>query len=112
MRITTTLALGSIALLLAGALVIAAGPTMDQISSAKTAADHEAIAAEYSKQAAEAKAKATEHDEMGKMYSGYLKEKVHFEEHCRALAASYRNMAKELEAMASMHRDLAKQAAK
>ena len=112
MQIKTTLALGSLALLLAGALAIAAGPTMDQISAAKTAADHEAIAAEYSKQAAEAKAKAAEHDEMGKMYSGYLKEKVHFEEHCRALAADYRNTAKELEALVGMHRELAKEARK
>ena len=101
------------ALLVVAPLARAAEPTMtDMIGSAKTAADHEALAAAYTKQAEEAKAHAAEHDAMGKTYSGALREKLHFEEHCRAIAADFRSMAKDFEAMAAAHRTLAKQAAK
>jgi len=83
------------------------------IASAKTPADHEAIAAYYDKQAAEARAKAEEHRRMGEDYKrggGALAEKTHFHEHCEALTRSYNQAAKDYEALAAAHRDMAKKA--
>jgi hypothetical protein len=63
---------------IAAALCLPAGRTSAQpakamdamITGAKTAADHEALAAEYDKEAADAKAKAVEHRKMGAAYKG------------------------------------------
>ena len=57
--------------ILAPASTISAGEDVDldkMISSAKTPADHEAIAKEYEHQAAAAKAEAAMHVEMGETY--------------------------------------------
>jgi hypothetical protein len=83
-----------------------------KIAAAKTAKDHEGIAAEYAKQAAEAKEEAARHDKMGASYTGAAREKLHLEEHCRAIADGYRRTAKEFEQMAEAHRTLAKEAGK
>jgi len=80
-----------------------------KIASAKTTADHEAIAAEYTRQADEARGKAEKHDKMGKSYTGALKEKLHLDEHCKTIADGYRRTAKELDAVAAAHREQAKQ---
>jgi hypothetical protein len=85
------------------------------IANAKTPQDHEAIAAYYDKQAAEARAKADEHRKMGEAYKkggGALASKTHFHEHCEALTRSYLSEAKDYEALAATHRAMAKAAAK
>jgi hypothetical protein len=111
MRTTSTLVLAAL-LLMAPCIGTADQAMMDKISAAKTPADHEALAAEYAKQAADAKAKAVEHEQMAKTYAGAVREKLHFDQHCHALAAYYRSIAKEFDAMAEAHRKLAKQAGK
>ena len=83
------------------------------ISSAKTAADHEAIAAEYDRRATAAKTDSAEHVEMGAAYKkqgGYLIEKQHIETHCDTLANLYEKVAKENEVLAKAHREMAKEA--
>ena len=82
------------------------------ISSAKTAADHEALAAEYESEAAAARAKAAEHRKMAESYKtlgGAAIGKLHLDEHCERLVKSYEKAATESEAMAS-HREMAKAA--
>jgi hypothetical protein len=83
------------------------------ISSAKTAADHEALAAMYEKEAAEAEAKAAEHTKMAEAYKkqgGALIEKLHLDLHCIALAKSYERAGKEYAALAKAEREMAKAA--
>ena len=82
------------------------------ISSAKTASDHEAIAAEYERRAAAANAKAAEHAEMGAAYKkagGALVEKQHIDKHCDILADLYKKVAKEFEVLAKDHEAMAKE---
>jgi hypothetical protein len=101
--------------MLAPASRISAGEDADldkMISSAKTAADHEAIAAEYERQATAAKAKATMHVEMGESYKkagGALIGKHHLDVHCDNLAKLYEKIAKEDEALAKAHEAMAKE---
>src|SRR5262250_2316003 len=83
------------------------------IESAKTPADHEAIAAYYDHEAAAARAKAEEHRKMGEDYKkagGALTHKTHFDEHCQSLVRIYEGAAKENAALAAAHRQMAKQA--
>jgi hypothetical protein len=102
--------------LLTPASTISAGEEADldkMISSAKTAPDHEAIAKEYERQAAAAKAEAAMHVEMGAAYKkvgGSLIEKLHFDTHCDKLANLYKQIAKEDEALAKAHEVMAKEA--
>jgi uncharacterized protein YllA (UPF0747 family) len=82
------------------------------IASAKTAADHEAIAAAYEKMAAAAKANATKHIEMGDVYKkvgGALVAKQHLDAHCDTLAELYKKVAKENETLADAHKAMAKE---
>lgn len=93
------------------ALVAGAADIMEMIASAKTPADHEAIAAYYDGQAKEARQKAEEHRKMGEAYKkggGALANKTHFHEHCEALVRSYTSEAKEYEALTAAHRKMAK----
>jgi hypothetical protein len=102
--------------MLAPASTISAGEEADlekMISSAKTAADHEAIATEYERQAAAAKEEAAMHVEMGVAYKkvgGALIAKQHLDTHCDNLADLYRKIAKEDEALAKAHEVMAKEA--
>lgn len=83
------------------------------ISTAKTAADHEAIAAEYERRATAAKADAARHVEMGGAYKkagGALIEKQHADAHCDTLAHLYKTIAIENEALAKTHTAMAKKA--
>jgi hypothetical protein len=86
----------------------------DQIATAKTAADHEAIAKWYDDQAKEAEQKAEEHRKMGEAYKKepgpFGMTKAHFHEHCEALARNYTAQAKEDRALAAEHREMAKKA--
>ena len=82
-----------------------------KISAAKTAADHEALADDFSARAAEAEAKAAAHDRMAKAYQGGGKiGQYHADQHCAALAKRYREEAKGLKALADAERAAAKSA--
>lgn len=85
-----------------------------KISAAKTAADHEAVAACYDEMAKDAQAKVDEHKKMAQAYSmsgvGNQATKTHFHQHCEALIRSYGAEAKEYTALALAHRDMAKKA--
>ena len=111
--------LAGIAVLTVGILIatpanratVAAAYIAEMISSAKTPADHEAIAAYYDGEAKEAQQKADEHRKMGEAYKkggGALAGKTHFHEHCEALVRSYTAEAKEYESLAAAHRQMAK----
>ena len=83
------------------------------IATAKSSAEHEALAKEFETEASAAKAKAVEHRKMAEGYKkigGPLIEKWHLDQHCEALAKSYETGAKENEALAKAHRELAKSA--
>jgi hypothetical protein len=120
MRKMATLA-SAVALLILAAGVFApsarlsAGEEADlekMISSAKTAANHEAIAAEYERAAAEAKAKSEKHRAMGEAYKkagGALVGKLHIDMHCESLADIYARAAKENEVLAKIHHGMAKE---
>jgi cation diffusion facilitator CzcD-associated flavoprotein CzcO len=84
-----------------------------QVAAAKTAADHEAIADEYAKQAAAAEADAAMHDKMAASYKGLGKMGAyHGDQHCRTIATRDRAQAKELNELAAAHRAKAKALAK
>ena len=85
------------------------------IAKAKTAADHEAIAAQYDKQAAEAKKEADRHRKMEKSYTvgtsaGGKVTPTPLPQHCAALAKHYDSIAQEDTTLAAAHRDMAKAA--
>ena len=116
----TKLALGA---LLSVLLVCSSLPTIrafakhqmsmpEMITMAKTAAEHEKLAAHYEQEAKAAKAKSDEHATMADAYrkaGGALIEKLHFDQHCDSLAKSYASMAEELEALAQAEHEAAKQ---
>jgi len=88
----------------------------DMIAKAKSPADHEAIAAYYDKEAAEAEAKAQEHKKMAETYTklrpdhpasveGHLKP---LPAHCMAEVKYYEGIATENRALAAAHRKIAK----
>ncbi len=112
-------------LLMSALVAVLALPTMQaraadcsgldaKIGAAKTAADHDAIAACYDDMAKDAQAKADEHKKMAKAYSmagiGNQATKTHFHQHCEALIRSYEAEAKDYTAMATAHRQMAKSA--
>ena len=84
------------------------------ISTAKTAADHQAIADYYKQQAKEAQEQADVHKKMAQTYGmasiGMQATKTHFHRHCEALVRSYESAAKENNDLAKMHEDMAKAA--
>ena len=87
------------------------------IENAKTAADHEAIAAYYDAEAKAARAKAEKHRKMAAAYGKHPKpaggkgsrSQVYrtIEPHCGKLVASYEAAAQEFAAMAASHREAA-----
>src|SRR5262245_21436691 len=110
---------------MAAALCLPAGSTSAQpvktmdamITGAKTAADHEALAAQYDKDAADAKAKAAEHLKMGAAYKGQpavtggkAAGVSAMPEHCERLAKSFEEQAQMYTDMATAERALAKTA--
>ena len=83
----------------------------DMITSAKTSADHEKLAAHYEQEAKAARAKAEEHKKMADAYrkaGGPLIEKLHFDQHCDTLVKSYTATADEFEALAKAEREAAR----
>ena len=85
---------------------------VQKIESAKTPADHEALAAHYERMAADARKEADRHRRMAKTYgAGPSAGKgtwAAFPQHCTNLAKDLDSEAKEYEAMAAAHRQLAK----
>ena len=91
---------------------VAQGSSLEQqIANAKTAADHEAIAAYYEKEAQALHAKHAEHEKMAAWYKqNPALNKSGFSSHCDLIATNYDKTAKEYEALAKLHRDMAKTA--
>ena len=90
------------------------------IQTAKTEADHEAIAKHFEEMAAEAKESAARHQEMGAAYTNNLPPNQKsttrslnrtMPPHCRNLVKEYQAAAAEYLAMAKVHREMAKHAA-
>jgi hypothetical protein len=88
-------------------------PSAEAIKSAKTAAEHNAIADAYAKEAAELRQKVADHKAMLASYDkgpGYIKSKTGFDQHCKSLISAYEKAAKDADVMAKMHRDMAAKA--
>ncbi len=90
------------------------GADIDQmIASAKSPADHEAVAAHFDQLAADARKKAGTHTAMGRAYKqvgGAVIGKYHMDHHCEQLVKTATEEAKTYSEMAQEHRDLAKAA--
>ena len=87
---------------------------LDQmITSAKTPADHEAIAAFYDQEAAGAKSKAELHRKAAETYRKLkISKPVYMAEMCDGIAAGFQKTATDAEKLAKMHREMAKIAGK
>jgi len=93
----------------------AAEVTEGQIAAARTAADHEVIAASYDAEAKAAEAKAAEHKSMASAYraaAGMKSGRDALISHCNRLATDFRAAAKEYRSLATAHRAMAKAAGK
>ena len=86
-----------------------------KIAAAKTAADHDAIAAEFEQEAKDLDAKAALHADMAKHYGmdqyGHQK-KPSLKKHCEDLTASLKKSAEQAREMAKLHHELAQKAGK
>ena len=117
-RMMALVAIGSVLCLQVGRTSAQPAKSMDaMITGAKTAADHEALAAQYDKDAADAKAKAAEHVKMGAAYKGQpavtggkVAAASTMPDHCDKLAKSYEEQAQMYTSMAAGERELAKAA--
>jgi len=80
------------------------------IQSAKTRADHEALAAHYEQAARDAEAQVEEHKKLLEQYTAksylYGKQAATLKEHCEALIHSYQQVATGNAEMAKMHRQM------
>ena len=85
----------------------------EMIAGAKSAADHKAIADYYYAEAAKARAKAVEHDEMAGWYrkAGEGTKKIPYApgtiDHCERLVKDYKSTAENLTALAKEHEAMA-----
>ena len=85
----------------------------EMIAGAKTAADHKAIADYYYAEAAKARAKAVEHDEMAGWYrkAGEGTKKTPYApgtiDHCERLVTNYKSATDDLTALAKEHEAMA-----
>jgi len=80
-------------------------PDLDQmLASAKTASDHEEIAKEYDKEAAEAQAEYERHQSGANLYA-----KATARQHCASLADDYQRAQQEASVLAAYHRKLAEE---
>ena len=91
-------------------VVTAPSPALQQqIEGARSRADHEALVTHYNKEAATARAKATEHRQMGKSYQAAPamgRGGGSMQAHCNSTANSYDEIASRYDAMAASHREL------
>jgi len=102
------LAAASLPIIKAGAqqTAVTADNLNQMITSAKTPADHEAIAVYYDSEAADNEKKVSLHSRNKNMYS-----KLDFSAHCDALIRAYQQAAKQDKALAAFHREMAKKSA-
>jgi hypothetical protein len=84
----------------------------EMIANAKTPADHEAIAAFYDKEAADAEAKAKLHHAVHKNYESFKMKPTEMAHHCDELGKYFERGAAEAKALAAAHRAMAKEAEK
>ncbi len=81
------------------------------VRTAKSAADHNALAQHYENGAKEMQAKADEHKKLLEEYESksyhYGKQAQELQAHCRGLIRYYEQAAKANEAMAQAHREIA-----
>jgi hypothetical protein len=85
----------------------------DMVKNAKTAADHEALAAMYDKEAADAKENAAFHQQMAQSYKSNMGKGTGasaMPQHCASLAKSFEQQAAMYEKMAATEREDAKRA--
>ncbi len=83
---------------------------LEKITAAKTRSDHEAIAAYYDQEAANAHAKVDEHRKMAQSYQDNGPTKgPNMAAHCNAIANNVDAVAKAFESMAASHRAMAEQ---
>jgi adenylylsulfate kinase-like enzyme len=86
----------------------------DAVQSAKTAADHEALAKHYEEGAKEMRAKAEEHKKMLAQYRAkkdlYRKQAQDLINHCQGLIRVYEQAAADNLSMAKSHREIAAEA--
>jgi len=85
----------------------------DMIKSAKTKAEHEALASHYEMEAKELQDKAAEHKKMGEVYGAFphhYKGAETYKQHCDSIASDYEKAAEETLALAKLHRQMAEEA--
>ena len=106
----------ALVVLLAGGLPLTSARAADcdgldaKIAAAKTAADHEAIAACYDASAKAAHDKVAEHKKMKAAYEGIgAAAKMQLPQHCDYFTKTYAADAKMYEQMAAAHRKMAKE---
>lgn len=119
-RLTILLAAAFIAFIVAAVPAMRVGAqatavtddNLDQmITSAKTPADHEAIAVFYDQEAADAKKKADLHRRTADTYRKMkISKPVYMAEMCDGIAAGFQKTATDAEKLAKMHREMAKKA--
>ncbi len=119
-RVTMLLAAGLVLLAAASLPIIRAGAqqavvtddNLDQmITSAKTPADHEAIATYFEQEAADTKKKADLHRRTAETYrSAKIPKPVYMAEMCDNIAAMWDKIAADQEKLATAHREMAKKA--
>lgn len=88
-------------------------PMEQWVASAKTRADHEALAAHYEQEAQMLQQKAEEHRKSAQTYSGSVyggKLGAVAASHCLALARNYQRAAEENLELAKLHRQMAAEA--
>jgi hypothetical protein len=83
------------------------------VATAKTPADHEAIAAYYEKEAQDAHKKHAQHQKMEESYKkNPALNKSNFGWHCDQVAQNYEKIAKQYDDLAKMHKEMAQAVAK
>ena len=113
-RMAAVLLLVGVALSGCAGLATAPSPALQQqIETARTRADHEALAKYYDAEVARARAKVAEHRKMATGYQGMIsggRGGGSMPAHCNAIASSYESIATQFDGMAASHRQMAAQA--
>jgi hypothetical protein len=115
LMILLVLSFGTALVVLPASRVVGQADLPAKVAAAKTAADHEAIAAELDKEAKDLEAKAALHADMAKHYA--MNQYAHttkpsLKKHCEDLSASLKKAAEGAKEMAKLHRELAQKAPK
>lgn len=101
-----TLLLGALAFSPAPAAADEAPPSLEQlvVEMAHAPADHAALASYYRGKAAAARADATSHQRLARVYTGgKFNQRAAMQSHCKKIAAKNQALAQEFEALAKLH---------